>query len=489
MPRPGTQIDIADDAPFGGPVLDSGQAFFAGVSERGPLDEAVRLGSLGGYEDTFGGRSGGSLLYDAVGAYFAEGGTVLFASRISGPAADVATILFGTATANAASPGAWGNGVKVDAIAPATVGEVLSATRPRAGGTPTVVTVTVGGEVVERSSVVNDVDELVTWAQEHSNLVRFVKGADNVLPAAGVSATLAGGADDPTVDATTIGEALARFPYELGPGQVAAPGLTSSEAHDALLAHVDSTRRTALLDLPDSGDAQVLAAAVTRLEGAAGSRFAGAFGPWALYPGQASGVTVEIPYSGVQAGLIARQDAATGNPNASAAGARGISRYATGLTQTFTDEERTALNELGVDVAVVKYGEVRTYGYRTAAGPADTDWLWLGGSRVVAQIAHEADALAENYVLQQIDGGGVLFASLHNDLKGMLLEHYRTGALFGATPADAFSVDTGPGVNTIETISNGEVHAVLRVKSSPAAEWVQISIVKVPVETVLTSAA
>lgn len=479
MPRPGTQIDILDGAPFGGPLLDSGQAFFVGVAQRGPVGEAVRVTSLRQYENAYGDRSGGSLLYDSVGAYFAEGGSTLLVSRISGASAATATIAFGSTTAHAASPGAWGNDVDV---AMATLADPLGI-----GGTGVVVTY--DGTVVERSGPLADVDALVTWAQEHSDYVRFTKGADNVLPTSGTSASLAGGADDSTTAQAAVQAALDAFVYELGPGQVAAPGLTAAATHLALLAHAAKCRRNALVDLPDSSDPTVLAAAATALRGVDGVRFAAAFAPWAIYPSQTPPATVQIPYSGIQAGLIARSDAATNNPNVPAAGANGISRMAVALTQTYTDDVREALNEAGVIVAIVKYGDVRTYGWRTAAGPSDVNWLWFGGSREVNALAHEADAIAENYVLQQIDGQGALFAKLHNNLKGMCLEHYVRGALYGATPDEAFRVDTSAAVNTVDTIKNGEVHATIWAKTSPAAEWVQISIVKVPIDRTLAVAA
>jgi hypothetical protein len=48
-----------------------------------------------------------------VGAYFAEGGATLYVSRITGPAAVTATGAALPFTATAASPGAWGNTLKV----------------------------------------------------------------------------------------------------------------------------------------------------------------------------------------------------------------------------------------------------------------------------------------------------------------------------------------------------------------------------------------
>ena len=49
-----------------------------------------------------------------------------------------------------------------------------------------------------------------------------------------------------------------------------------------------------------------------------------------------------------------------------------------GLSQEYDDATRKALNEQGVTLAKVKYGSVRTYGGRTAAGPADLNWLPFG---------------------------------------------------------------------------------------------------------------
>lgn len=482
MPRPGTDILIVDGSPPAAAALDTGTAFMFGQTERGPVDRAVQIASVSKYRDTFGERSGGSLLYDAVSAYFSEGGGSLYVSRVLAAGAAPATIAFGSATVNAASPGVWGNGVEVEAVAPATFAERLAAegADPQIAGDPVAVTVTEGGVIVERSSTLATVDDLVSWAQG-SDLIRVVKGADNTLPASGTTATLAGGSDGSATGASDIEASIARFEYGFGPGQVVGPGYTSTVTHEAILAHCDATHRCALLDLPDSDDPLVLGAAVTALRDVPGVRFAAACGPWAVYPAEVSPATITIPYSAIEAGIISRVDRA-GNPNAPAAGADGISRLAVGLSQSFTDEERQALNDHGIILAKEVYGEVRTYGYRTAAGPDDRNWLWYGNSRTIMAIAYECDAVAETYVLKQIDGRGQIFSRLNKDLAGVCAKYYDMNALYGETPEDAFLVDTGPGVNTDETIANGEMHATVKVKVSPAAEWVVISVVKVPVE-------
>src|SRR5262245_14915875 len=110
MSRPGATIEIVEDAPSGQAVLDSGQAFFLGVAARG-RSTPVRVFSLSDYEATFGARSGGSLLHDAVAAYFAEGGAVLYISTIYGATAAIAGATVGVYAAKAKGPGVWGNSV------------------------------------------------------------------------------------------------------------------------------------------------------------------------------------------------------------------------------------------------------------------------------------------------------------------------------------------------------------------------------------------
>jgi uncharacterized protein len=481
MPRPGTQVTIVDGAGPGAASLDTSQAFFVGVAERGP-SRAVRVTSLRQYSAAFGERAGGSLLYDSVSAYFTEGGGIAYVSRISGDAAVAATIAFGTYTVDADSPGAWGNRVAIRAEAPATLAETMRADAlPQAAGDPVVFVVSFDGTDVERSGVIASDADAVTFGQRSAWVDISGTGA---VPAAGTTATLAGGADDNTVDADSVTAALDRFDYALGPGQVLAPGLTT--VHEPILAHVDKNKRCAVLDGPDTGDPLALGAVATALYGITGVRFASVWGPWVSYPGPVAPTTVVLPYSAIAAGIIARVDR-MGNPNRPAAGADGINRATLGLHSDFTDDEREALNETGVCLAKMVYGDVRSYGFRTAAGPDELNWLWFSNSRTIMAIAHECDAVAETYVLNQIDGRGHVFSRLNKDLRGVCQRYFDMDALYGETPEDAFRVDTGPGVNPVETQALGEIHAIVKVKVSPAAEWVVIEVVKVPIDRAIAA--
>jgi phage tail sheath protein FI len=97
-------------------------------------------------------------------------------------------------------------------------------------------------------------------------------------------------------------------------------------------------------------------------------------------------------------------------------------------------------------------------------------------------IAWESEAIAESYVLKQIDGRRQIFSRLNKDLRGVCARYFDMGALYGESGSEAFAVITDDSVNTTETIKAGEIHAVVKVRVSPAAEWVVIRIVKVPVD-------
>ncbi|HKV66543.1 MAG TPA: hypothetical protein VJN72_00530, partial [Gaiellales bacterium] len=294
------------------------------------------------------------------------------------------------------------------------------------------------------------------------------------------TATLAGGVDDDTVDQATVTAALDAFGYQLGPGQVLAPGLSASSTHTALCLHAASHQRVALLDAPNTGSKTALEAAVQGIQDIRESRYAGLFAPWVSYPAEVAPATTIVPYSPIEAGIIARVDAA-GNPAVSAAGDRSVHASSLGLLYQFSDSDHEELNAAGVNLGKVVYGAVETYGYRTAAAGPETNWMFLGESRVVMAIAHECDVAAQPYVFSPIDGRGHLYSRLAKDLIGICSRYYDLDALYGPTPADAFRVEVAE-ANTVKDAAAGTVIANVRVKTSKVAEWVDIPITKVPLD-------
>jgi len=475
MPRPGVTVHIEEDSPRGTIQLDTGQAYMIGISDRGPLG-ATRVLSLRDYHNKFG--SSPSVLRDSVMAFFQEAapaGGSLYVSRLSGPTAVAASGELGTDSGlqtEAASPGDWANDVAVSTAAP-------PAGSP-AGSVVLVIEEPAGTEV-ERSPALATQADAVAWATRYSSFVRFApEDPTAAMPAAGATLTLAGGVSDDTVSEATVASAGDAFGYQLGPGQILAPGLSTPAVHQALVEHAASHHRVALLDAPNTGSQTELEAAIQAIQPTLESRYAGLFAPWLSYPGQVSPATTIVPYSAVQAGLIARVDAA-GNPAVSAAGDRSAHNGTLALLYEWSDEAHEEMNDQGINLGKVVYGAIETYGYRTAAAGPETNWMFLGESRVVMAIAHECDVAAQPYLFEPIDGRGHLYSKLAKDLIAICTRYYDMDALYGATPADAFRVMVAE-VNTVIEAAAGEVVAVVRVKTSKVAEWVDIPITKVPLD-------
>lgn len=473
--RPGVNIEIRETPPARTAPTDTGVWFVAGMAEKGSTTAPQLLTSINEYERYFGERVGYGYLYDALDVFFREGGGLAYAIRVVGPAAVAASHILNDGSAaptlkvEANSPGEWGNSLQIAVVAGDAAGEFK-------------LVVSDATETLESSPSLVDKAAAMAWAARSKYIVLTDQASTND-PAVAAASALAGGADDrAAVTDTQWANALALFSRDLGPGQVSYPGRTTSTAHGQLTQHAASHNRCALLDAPNSNDKATLLSLVDSLRGT-DSKWAAIFGPWLTAPGTLPQTTRTVPPSGAVAGLIARVDAGAGNVNTPAAGENGQTVFCNGLAAApFTDPDREELNANGYNAIIVKYGGVRVYGWRSLADPeAEANWINWANSRLIMEIAAEADRIGEMYVFEQIDGSGLTIASFGGSLAGMLLTYWNEGSLYGATPEEAFVVDVGPSVNTPETISNLELRAIIMVRPSPFAEMITIELVKAQV--------
>lgn len=472
MALPGVNVTVGDAVSGGSLASDTGTAFIVGLSDRGATDAPITVRSLSDARRKIGARVAYGVTLDALETFFREGGKTAFVGRIVGPDAvasdaDLSDGSNPTLTVSAASPGEWGDNLEV---------EVVEGTE---GGTFRLI-VSDDGTVVASSPDLSGNADAVSWAN-NTDIVRIEDLGEGDPEEQSVSLT--GGDDDRanvTVDEVEV--ALNLFGSDLGAGQVLYPGATDEDSHAALISHAAANNRVALLDGEDTADVATLVGQASDARATGNGRVAALFAPWAVIPGLTAGTSRTVPYSAVQAGLIARSDSTSGNPNLAVAGENGAARFATGLVRSFTDSDRESLNDAGVTVSVVKFGQVRTYGTRSVANPITEDnWIQFQNGRLAAAIAAKAEQIAESYLFDQIDGRGVKLAEFAGDLQGILLPLYQVGALYGETPEEAFLVDVDS-VNSDETAADGELNAAIAVKMSPAAERVVIEISKVRTE-------
>lgn len=422
MTRPGVEIlSRAEPLPRSAPT-DTGPWFVSGATGIGPTTPTL-VRSLTDYTNTFGDRQGGAVLYDAIETFFREGGSQ-------------AWVIAAPTTPSLMAAGVSYTGEELDAMTRSELDDVAAL----AGLSPA---------------------DYATKADVQDAIESALAPTQNIVTPAALVALL---------DA---------FSSDYGPGQVSVPGVTTVVDQVGVLAHAAAHNRVALLDAPD-GDASSLQAAAASLRADTNARYGALFAPSAIIPGVAGGTSRTVGYSAVEAGIIARNDASL-NANQAAAGDWGQATFAQDLVARYTDAEYTSLNDAGVAMAKLVYNGVRTYGYRSLVDPngASGQWRDFGWCRLNMEIVAQAGVIGEHYVFSQIDGRGRTIAQFGGDLRAMLVPMYEAGALFGATPEEAFQVDVGSAVNTPATIANGELHAVIEVRMSPFAEWVVIEIVKV----------
>jgi hypothetical protein len=157
------------EAPASGTLpTDTGTAFFAGVTERGPIDGPRLTRSLSDFSTIFGARLTSSVLSDAVETYFAEGGTLLWVSRVFGAGAVAASrnfldgssaisLVISAGDLGSSDPGTWGNSLSA-AIVTVTGGFRIDVYR--------------SSVLVESSPTLVTQDDAVAWANANSRYVR-----------------------------------------------------------------------------------------------------------------------------------------------------------------------------------------------------------------------------------------------------------------------------------------------------------------------------
>lgn len=472
--RPGVTVTQRSTPPPRSAPTDTGLWHVVGLTDTGPLTPLL-VTSMADFERKFGPRVSYSILYDAVDTYFREGGSRAYISRVVGPAAT-------TGTRNLLDAGAAVSLV-ASALGPgASSANISVGVRAGVGGGNFVVFVVVGGVEVETSPDLADNNAAVLWSQT-SQYIRLALGASANDPNVAAAAALSAGSDDRTniVDTQRFA-ALDRLTADLGPGQVSMPGTTTSTVHGALLTHAKNRRRTAILDAPDTPTQATLVTAASSARNG-DQRYGGMFAPWLVAPGVVTGTIRTVPPSALVAGKIAKNEAAGFGAGDPAAGDLGQAEFISGLSQLpWDDTTRQTLNGAGINVIRPMFGGFRIYGWRSLVDAvADPDWAGLNNSRLFGSISARAAAIAEGFVFDKIDGQGKKTSEFGGVLKGLLMDYYTNGDLYGATPQEAFFVDVGPQVNTPATLALNELHAVLNVKFSPFAEWVQIEIVKRPI--------
>ena len=493
-PAPGVYVSVSASSPSAAANPSTGTWFVTGETAQGPVGVAVPITSVTDYTSFLGPRVSYGFLYDALTEYFHDGGVQAYVSRVAGPtgvAAHVSIVDRVTPTPNptlvatAVGPGAWGNHLKVTVAA---------------GSVSTTYTLKVTNNTVQTVPISPNLftpADALAWATTYEPWqiqVAFTNSGDvsvapTNLPKVGVYDLASGATQSTTIVEATWTNALTAFIDSLGPGQVSAPGHTTTDGYEALVTHASLNNRVAILDVADNASATSLVTQAQDIQALSGlaTTFSALCAPWLVIPGIFNTnpgtsppiPTRTIPPSALFAAKMALNDQSSTNTcNTPSAGANGQSTYVLNVTHTYSTAALALLNNSGVCVVKPVYpgGVVTIYGYVTLS--RDPNWAFLNNVRFRMQLVNDLDVIGEGFVFQQITGKGHLFARFNGAISGKLQEYYTRNALYGATATAAYSVNTSPQVNTPTTISNNEVRALVGVIMSPFAEFVYLTITK-----------
>lgn len=251
---------------------------------------------------------------------------------------------------------------------------------------------------------------------------------------------------------------------------LAVPGATSPAVHVAMLAECESLAdRMCLLD-PASRD-DVSAVLAERAGVVAPEGFGALYFPW--FEAFFGGGTVDVPPSGVVAGVISRNDDLYGVWNAPAGTTGGAVLGVTGLTYAVSSTDQSLLNPESVN-AIRDFGTsgILLFGARTLA--TDPTYRFVSTRRFATNVA-ESIREGTGYALAQ-PNDGALWAQLEADATAYLTSLYSAGAFPGTTTADAFFVRCDGTTMTALDIAEGRTVLLVGIAPEVPEEFIVLRI-------------
>ena len=181
---------------------------------------------------------------------------------------------------------------------------------------------------------------------------------------------------------------------------------------------------------------------------------------------------VYCPPSGHVAGVFARVDVERGVHKAPA---NELVMGITGLSQNINRLEQGQYNDRGINVIrTFKDRGTRIWGARTLATKSDPSWKYVNVRRLFIMIEQSIMQGMQWAVFEPNDQ--FLWSKLTRDVRAYLLRVWRSGALFGKTPEEAFYVKCDSETNPRYLIDAGQVNVQVGICPVKPAEFVIFSI-------------
>ena len=257
---------------------------------------------------------------------------------------------------------------------------------------------------------------------------------------------------------------LAAFLENVDVSIMAIPGVTAPEVQAALIAHCENCKSCfAILDVPidrkKTND-------VVEFRDMYDTTYAAMYHPWLEMFDPLAKRSAYFPPSGAMAGIYARTDNERGVHKAPA---NEIVRGCTGLSCNYNEGEQDILNPKGVNLIRAFTGRgIRVWGARTMS--SNGLWKYVNVRRLYIYIEESIKANTNWVVFEP--NSEVLWGRVTRTIEMFLATCWRSGALAGSTPSEAYFVECGPTTMTQDDIDNGRLICNIGIAAVKPAEFV-----------------
>lgn len=176
---------------------------------------------------------------------------------------------------------------------------------------------------------------------------------------------------------------------------------------------------------------------------------------------------IMVPPSGHIAGIYARTDT---NRGVHKAPANEAIMGALGIKYNISKAQQDGLNPQGVNCIRDLNGNIKVWGARTIGGDANGEWRYINVRRTFLFLRESIDEGTQWAVFEPNDEK--LWAKITRNITAFLTTVWRSGALFGATPDQAFYVKCDAETNPPELREVGQVVTEIGVAVVRPAEFV-----------------
>lgn len=232
--------------------------------------------------------------------------------------------------------------------------------------------------------------------------------------------------------------------------------------------------RFAIFDSPKDSTIRSVAQARAGNQIPGNTNYAAFYYPWIKVADPATKIMdpqgaglLDVPPSGHIAGVYARVDNLRGVHKAPA---NEVIFGALGVTQSISKNDQAGLNPDGVNCIRDLNGNIRIWGARTLGGDANGEFMYISTRRLFLYLRHSIDKATQWTVFEP--NNPELWAKIRRNITAFLTNTWRTGALFGTTPQEAFYVKCDAENNPPEVRDLGQVVIEIGVAVTKPAEFV-----------------